>query len=52
MTDAVKKLHPYDVPEVIAMEITGGSKDYLKWVDDSTMVSYSHKESPEKNEKR
>jgi periplasmic divalent cation tolerance protein len=24
--------HPYDVPEVLAMPITKGSKDYLNWM--------------------
>lgn len=31
----VKKLHSYDCPEVIAMPIIGGNKDYLNWVKDS-----------------
>ena len=32
----VKSLHSYQVPEIIAMPISGGNKDYLKWIDDST----------------
>ena len=28
----VKELHGYDVPEVIAIPITAGSRDYLDWV--------------------
>ena len=28
----VKKYHSYDVPEIIALPITGGSKDYLNWI--------------------
>ena len=31
----VKSLHSYEVPEIIALPIIGGSKDYLKWLDDS-----------------
>jgi periplasmic divalent cation tolerance protein len=31
----VKKLHSYDVPEIIAMPIVGGNKDYLNWIKDS-----------------
>ncbi len=31
----VKELHPYDVPEVIALPVSGGNADYLKWVSDS-----------------
>ncbi len=32
----VKELHSYDVPEIIAMPIAEGSKDYLKWLQDAT----------------
>ena len=32
----VKQIHPYSVPEIIALPIIGGNKDYLKWVDDET----------------
>jgi periplasmic divalent cation tolerance protein len=30
----VKGLHPYDVPELIATAIVGGSDDYLKWLEE------------------
>jgi periplasmic divalent cation tolerance protein len=29
----VKGIHSYDVPEIIALPIVGGSEDYLKWLD-------------------
>ena len=32
----VKRLHSYKVPEIIAIPIIAGSKDYLKWIDDET----------------
>ncbi len=32
----VKELHTYSTPEVIAMGIERGSKDYLDWLRDST----------------
>ena len=32
----VKALHSYEVPEVIALPIVGGSAPYLDWVFDST----------------
>ncbi len=32
--DAVRDLHPYDVPEIIALPIVAGSGDYLAWIDD------------------
>ena len=31
----VKSLHSYSVPEIIALPIISGNKDYLKWIDDS-----------------
>jgi len=31
----VKKIHPYSVPEIIAMPIVLGSKDYLNWIDET-----------------
>lgn len=32
----VKELHPYTVPEIIALPIQHGSKDYLDWLIQST----------------
>ncbi len=32
----IKGLHPYDVPEIVAMEINEGSEEYLNWISDST----------------
>jgi len=29
----VKKIHTYEVPEIIALPIIGGNKDYLKWIE-------------------
>lgn len=31
---AFQKLHPYEVPEIIATSITGGSSGYLAWLAD------------------
>ncbi|WP_457641745.1 divalent-cation tolerance protein CutA [Persephonella sp.] len=31
----VKSLHPYTVPEIIAIPIVAGSKDYLNWIDET-----------------
>jgi periplasmic divalent cation tolerance protein len=28
----LKSLHPYDVPEIIALPVTGGSAEYLAWL--------------------
>ena len=31
---AVKEAHSYDVPEIIALPIVDGNKDYLAWIDE------------------
>lgn len=36
LTERVRELHPYDVPEVIALPVTAGSAPYLKWVLEET----------------
>ena len=36
IVQAVKSLHSYDVPEVIALPIVEGNKDYLNWLTEST----------------
>ena len=33
VVESVKKLHSYDVPEIIALPIIKGSRDYLEWID-------------------
>ena len=33
---AVREIHPYDTPEIIATPIVAGSPAYLKWLDDET----------------
>ncbi len=35
LVEWVKKHHSYETPEIIALPIVDGSKDYLKWIDDS-----------------
>ena len=31
----VKKLHSYDVPEFVVLEVAAGSKEYLRWIEES-----------------
>ena len=31
---AIKSQHPYETPEIIAVPIVKGSKEYLNWIDD------------------
>jgi periplasmic divalent cation tolerance protein len=33
---AVKEVHPYEVPEIIALPIVMGSQDYLDWIGQET----------------
>jgi periplasmic divalent cation tolerance protein len=35
LVKAVKALHPSSVPEVIALRIKEGNRDYLRWIADS-----------------
>jgi len=32
----IKKLHSYDVPDIVAIHVTHGFKEYLDWVEDET----------------
>ncbi|VWU51312.1 protein CutA, putative [Hepatocystis sp. ex Piliocolobus tephrosceles] len=38
IVNCVKKHHPYEIPEVIAVPIIHGSKDYLDWVSNSVKL--------------
>jgi periplasmic divalent cation tolerance protein len=33
IANLVKEIHSYEVPEIIALPITAGSEDYLRWLD-------------------
>ena len=33
LVQRVQELHSYDVPEIIALPLTGGSEAYLHWID-------------------
>ncbi len=35
VTSLIKEIHSYDVPEIIALPIIGGSEDYLNWMKES-----------------
>jgi periplasmic divalent cation tolerance protein len=32
----IKELHPYECPEIIAVPIVSGGRDYLAWVSENT----------------
>ncbi len=29
---ALKELHPYEVPEILALQVAAGSDEYLRWL--------------------
>ncbi len=33
ITELVKRVHSYEVPEIIALPIIGGNEDYLRWLN-------------------
>ena len=35
VSDAIRRLHSYEVPECIMLAIEDGSRSYLQWIDDS-----------------
>jgi periplasmic divalent cation tolerance protein len=36
LATTVKRVHPYEVPEVIALPVVAGSNEYLAWIDTET----------------
>jgi len=38
LRDRIVELHPYDVPEVLALRVVDGSEEYLRWVCDEVRV--------------
>ena len=36
LANRVRELHSYTVPEIIAIPVVEGSKDYLKWLEEVT----------------
>ena len=36
LSERVRELHPYDLPETLALPAVGGSPDYLDWVNAET----------------
>jgi periplasmic divalent cation tolerance protein len=33
LEETILKIHPYDVPEILAAPVVAGYKNYLKWLD-------------------
>jgi periplasmic divalent cation tolerance protein len=36
---AIRSLHPYETPEILALPVTAGSRDYLEWLRGELTVS-------------
>ena len=36
---AIRGLHPYELPEIVAVPVVRGCDDYLQWLADETTVS-------------
>ena len=36
LTEHLVEIHPYDVPEIVAVPVTGGNPAYLEWVREET----------------
>ncbi|EDP75417.1 divalent-cation tolerance protein CutA [Hydrogenivirga sp. 128-5-R1-1] len=35
LRERVKEVHPYTVPEIVALPIVAGNTDYLNWIEES-----------------
>ncbi len=35
LTARVQDMHPYDVPEILALRIVGGSRKYMDWIEET-----------------
>ena len=33
LEEAIKGIHPYEVPEIVALQVTAGNQHYLDWID-------------------
>jgi periplasmic divalent cation tolerance protein len=40
----VKELHPYETPEIVAIPISVGSRDYLEWLRNEIKKGYNQDE--------
>lgn len=36
LEEKIKSLHPYELPEIVAVPITTGFDEYLSWINDNT----------------
>ena len=36
---AIRELHPYELPEIVALPVAHGHDDYLRWVAEETAIA-------------
>ena len=36
LTGRLRAVHPYEVPQIVAVDVSGGNSDYARWVYEST----------------
>ena len=36
LMERLKEIHPYEVPELLVLKVTGVSREYLKWAEGET----------------
>jgi len=41
LVSAVRAVHSYTVPEIIALPVVAGSRDYLEWIDENTLRGHN-----------
>ena len=41
LTRRTRELHPYQVPEILALPVSGGNPGYLEWVIEETRAAPS-----------
>jgi len=35
LVEKIKEIHPYDIPEVIALNVEDGNREYIDWINKS-----------------
>jgi periplasmic divalent cation tolerance protein len=39
LSSAIRAVHPYSVPQILALPFVAGNRDYLAWIDEATTPS-------------
>lgn len=42
LEQAIRDVHSYDVPEILAVDVVAGNADYLDWIKRETMIDQLH----------